>query len=126
MQNNKDLKIFALIWAFIFFIISIFPLISGGELRVWSIAISMFFLIFSFVKPSIFTRFYKIWVKFGEFLGGITSKIIMFILFFGLFTPISMVLKILRKDLLRKKMKPTDESYWIERETQPTSMKNQF
>ncbi len=50
----------------------------------------------------------------------------MFILYFGIFTPVSLVLKILGKDLLKKKMDKQGSSYWIDRETQPQSMKNQF
>jgi hypothetical protein len=47
-------------------------------------------------------------------------------LYFGFFTPISLVLKLLGKDLLNKKIDKSQESYWVERKTQPQSMKNQF
>ena len=62
----------------------------------------------------------------GEFIGGVISKIIMFALYFGVFTPYSIFLKIIGKDLLNKKIDKSRESYWTEREKQPESMKNQF
>jgi len=64
----------------------------------------------------------KIWLIYG----GIISKIIMFILYFGLFTPVSIFLKILGKDLLSKKVDKSKYSYWVNRKDQPQSMKNQF
>lgn len=123
---KKDLKVFIFIWAFIFFTIGIYPFFYNKEPQLWAIVLSVCFVIVAFIKPIIFLAFYKIWTKFGNFIGGIISKIIMFILYFGLFTPVSIVLKVLGKDLLNKKMNKSQVSYWIDRETQPQSMKKQF
>ena len=41
--------------------------------------VSCVFIIIGLIKPIILTSFYKIWTKIGEFIGGIISKIIMFI-----------------------------------------------
>jgi hypothetical protein len=120
MVENKDLKIFAFIWSGIFIILAIY-----NNINIF-FYIAVIFLIIGFFKPFILTGFYNIWIKVGEFIGGIVSKIIMFILYFGLFTPISIFLKILGKDLLNKKVNKSEKSYWIKRETQPQSMKNQF
>lgn len=54
------------------------------------------------------------------------SKIIMFMLFYFMFTPIAFVLKIFKVDLLNKKLYKNTKSYWIDRETQPGSLKNQY
>ena len=69
---------------------------------------------------------YYVWLKFGTYTSNITSKFILFILFFGIFTPISLILKLLNKDLLSKKINKTATTYWIIRKTQPQSMRNQF
>ncbi len=126
MVKIKDLQTFAYIWAGIFTVIGLYPLLDGADIRIWSIAIAIVFIAIVLIKPTILTGFYKVWIKIGDFIGGIISKIIMFILYFGLFTPISIFLKILGKDLLNKKVDKSPESYWIEREKQPESMKNQF
>jgi hypothetical protein len=118
--KKKDLKIFAFIWSGIFIAIGILQ-----EVNLFYYIASVFIIIGLF-KPSLFSGFYKVWTKIGEFIGGIISKIIMFILYFGLFTPVSIFLKILGKDLLNKKIDKSKNSYWIERESQPQSMKNQF
>ncbi len=126
MIKKKDLKSFALIWAIIFFIIGIYPLFNSEQIKFIPLIISFLFFLTGILKPQILTMFYKIWMKIGEFIGGITSKIVLFILFFGLFTPASFVLKLLRKDLLNKEIDKSAESYWITRESQPESMKRQF
>jgi len=126
MPKEQDLQTFAYIWAGIFTVIGLYPLLDGADIRIWSIAIAIVFIAIVLIKPTILTSFYKVWIKIGDFIGGIISKVIMFILYFGLFTPISIFLKILGKDLLNKKVDKSPESYWIEREKQPESMKNQF
>lgn len=59
-------------------------------------------------------------------MGKINSKIIIFILFYFIFLPIGLVFKILKKDLLKKKLDKSSNSYFIDRVTQPGDMKNQF
>ena len=126
MVKKHDLKVFALIWAGIFMAAGVLPLFKGGDIRIWAIAVSLLFVTVSIIKPELLTRFYQLWTKFGGFMGNIISKVMMFILYFGLFTPVSFVLKLLGKDLLDKKIDKSQKSYWIERETQPQSMKHQF
>ena len=126
MIKKHDLKIFAFIWSGIFIIVGLLPLLKDGEVRIWAVVVSFLFGAISFIKPELLTPFYRLWVKFGGFIGGIMSKVMMFILYFGVFTPVSFVLKILGKDLLDKKIDKSQKSYWIERETQPESMKHQF
>lgn len=122
----KDLKTFALIWSLIFLLIGIYPLWTDNPIRLWAVVIMLLFLLVAFVNPYLLNSFYKMWIKLGEFIGGIISKIIMIILFYGMFTPIAFILKLLNKDLLKKKLDKTSSTYWIKRETQPGSLKNQF
>jgi len=140
--TKKDLRMFAYIWAFIFFVIGIYPLYQSGfsalltvdslqalkslNIRDWSLYVCLAFLVVGIFIPRVLTWFYKAWVKFGELIGGVISKIILLILFYGLFTPISIALKILRKDLLHKKLDKKAESYWLVRTMQPGSLKKQF
>ena len=122
----KDLRDFSLIWSAIFLIFALFPLLGGGEIKTIPLGIFGMFLLIAFACPSILTGFYKVWIKFGDFMGGIISRVILSILFFGMFTPIAFILKLLGKDLLKKKLDKDSSSYWIKRESQPGSLKNQF
>jgi hypothetical protein len=46
----------------------------------------------------------KLWMRFGLFLGMIVSPIVLGIVFFGLFTPISLLMKLFGRDELRLKL----------------------
>ncbi|MDA7552083.1 SxtJ family membrane protein [Candidatus Pelagibacter sp.] len=118
-------KSFGFVFCVFFLIISFWPLLNGNEIRIWSLVISVIFLIITLTKPILLSPLNKIWFKIGIFLGSIVSPIIMGIVFFGVVTPISLIMKILGKDLLKLKKNKTN-SYWIERSIQKSNMKKQF
>ena len=65
------------------------------------------------------------YMKLGMYLGIIVSPFVMGIVFFLVVTPISMIMKILGKDLLNLKISKKN-SYWVEKDEIKSSMKNQF
>ena len=67
----------------------------------------------------------KIWFKFGIILGGIVSPIIMGLVFFLVVTPISLILRLFKKDTLNLK-KNDSVTYWIVKSDKKSKMKNQF
>lgn len=123
MIEKKSLRAFGLIWAFILGIIGYFY-----DNNTILFALSFCFVISSILFPEIYVkiRIYQGWIKIGNFIGHINSKIIIFILFFFLFTPIGILLKIFKKDLLKKKLDKNKKSYFEKRVTQPGTMINQF
>ena len=124
--KKSDLSTFSLIWAGLFSILSFYPYFFGSGINFYFFSITCIFIFISQIRPELIKRFFKLWIKFGTFMGNVISKVILMVLFFLLFTPVSFALKILRKDLLKKKMDKHLDTYWIERKTQPTSMKKQF
>jgi len=50
----------------------------------------------------------------------------MFVLFYFLFTPIWLILKLFWKDILKKKIDKNLKTYWIKREEKMNSMDYQF
>ncbi len=129
-MNNSKIKIgsnksFGIVFFTVFFIISIWPLLSANEIRYWSLVISVVFLILGIINSKILTPLNKVWFKIGILLGNIISPIIMGMIFFLVVTPTSLIMKILGKDLLNLK-KNTKNSYWIEKKNQNSRMKNQF
>ena len=129
MKNNKikigSNKSFGIVFFTVFLIIAIWPLLNGYEIRYWSLIISIVFLFLGILNSKILTPLNKIWFKIGILLGNVISPIIMSIIFFLVVTPTSFIMKILGKDLLNLK-KNTKNSYWIKKQNQNSSMKNQF
>ena len=126
MKQESSVKSFGILFFIVFFLIGVWPLFKGFDLRWWSIIISLVFLILGIIKSKFLIPLNKYWIKLGEFLGKIIAPIIMLLIFFILITPLSILLKIFSKDLLNLQMKKSDDSYWIERKQDLGSMKNQF
>ena len=129
-MNTKDIKIgsnksFGIVFAIVFSLIALWPLLKGNEIRLWSLIISLIFLILGFMNSKILTPLNKLWFKLGILLGNFIAPIIMGIIFFFVVTPTGIIMKLLRKDLIKLK-KNNDESYWIEKKDIKSSMKNQF
>jgi hypothetical protein len=68
----------------------------------------------------------KVWFKFGMVLSAIVSPIVMGLLFFIAVTPMALIMRARKKDLLRCKFDRQAASYWIEREQPVGTMKNQY
>ena len=116
---------FGIVFFIVFLLIAIYPLINSGELRLWSLVISVFFLVLGLINSKILNPLNKLWFKFGIFLGKIISPLIMGIIFFLVVTPIGLLMRLLNKDLLNLKFN-NKSSYWIEKTEPKSKMKNQF
>ena len=122
ISSNRS---FGIVFFLVFLLIALYPLTYIGEVRVWSILISLFFLVLGLLNSKILTPVNKLWFKFGIFLGKIISPLIMGIIFFLVVTPIGFVMRLLGKDLLNLKYNK-NKSYWIEKDSIKSKMKNQF
>ena len=118
-------KVFGLFFFVIFIAIALYPLLASNPLNTWSFFVAAFFLIFGLTKTNILTPLNILWYKLGILLGTLISPIVMAAIFFLVVTPISLIMKILRKDLLNLTTNK-DKSYWIEKEKIKSSMNNQF
>jgi len=125
-----DIKIgsnrsFGIVFFIVFLLISIYPLTNNENIRVWSLVISLIFLVLGILNSNILTPLNKLWFKFGILLGKIISPIIMGIIFFLIVTPIGLIMRLLGKDVLNLKYNDY-KSYWIEKTGPKSKMKNQF
>jgi hypothetical protein len=125
-----DIKIssnrgFGIVFFIVFLLIAFYPLINQGEIRTWSVLISLLFLILGIINSKILTPLNKAWFKFGIYLGKIISPIVMGIIFFLVVTPIAFLMRMLKKDLINLKFNK-NSSYWIKKTDLKSTMKNQF
>tara|TARA_Y100000591_G_scaffold215460_1_gene187103 strand:+ start:249 stop:632 length:384 start_codon:yes stop_codon:yes gene_type:complete len=123
--NISSNRSFGIVFFIVFLFIALYPLSHNGEIRIWSVIISLTFLILGVLNSKILTTLNKLWFKFGILLGKVISPIIMGIIFFLVVTPIGLLMRILGKDLLNLKY-TKNKSYWIEKNNIKSRMKNQF
>ncbi len=122
ISSNRN---FGIVFFIVFLVIATYPLINYGEIRQWSLILSLFFLILGLINSKILTPLNKLWFKFGIFLGIIISPLVMGIIFFFVVTPIGFIMRLLSKDVLNLKFN-NENSYWIKKTGPISKMKNQF
>jgi len=111
ISSNKS---FGIVFFSFFLIISLYPLLNDGSIRIWAIITATIFLILGLANSIILSPLNKIWFKFGIFLGNFVSPIIMGIVFFAVVTPTSLLMRIFGNNLLGLK-KSNKSSYWIKK-----------
>lgn len=126
----QELKIgsnrsFGIIFFIVFLIIALWPLTNNDNIRIWSLVISIIFLILGIFNSNLLTSMNKLWMKFGLLLGKIVSPVVMAVIYFGVVTPTGLIMRILGKDIL-KLNKNNYNSYWQEKDNSNNNMNNQF
>ena len=122
--KRKDNITFGILFFILFLIIGLYPLKSEGLIRIWSVVLSLVFLIITIIRPNLFTFINKLWIQFGILLGKIISPIVMGLVFFFVVTPTGIFVRIFKKDVMG--LKRGANTYWINREDRAQSMKKQF
>ena len=102
------------------------PLLNDGNIRIWSIIVSIIFLILGLLNSKILTPFNKLWMRLGALLGIIVSPIVMGVVYFGIITPIGLIMKLFGKDVLNLKLDKNKKTYWTLKKKIPSKMKDQF
>ena len=123
ISSNRS---FGFLFFVVFFVISLWPLKSQGDLRLWAFILSLVFLVLGVLNSKFLTPLNKLWFKFGILLGSIVSPIVMGIIFFVVVTPIGIFMRLLGKDLLNTSKAKNTSTYWIKRINKQSTMKKQF
>lgn len=126
MKSKENNKGFGLLFFIVFLLIGLWPLIKGDSPRILFFPIALVFLILGIMNAKILTPLNRSWIKFGEILGKIIAPVVMAIVYFIILTPLSLLIKVSGKDLLKVKFFKNMNSYWIKREKDLGSMNKQF
>ena len=120
---------FGFFFTIIFFTISIYLYIKKFDIffiyTFGVIAISFF--IITLIKADILISLNRLWMSLGILLSLIVSPIVMGIIFFFIFTPIAIIIRIIGRDELILRIK-NKSSYWIKRDdnNHSNSFRHQF
>jgi Saxitoxin biosynthesis operon protein SxtJ len=128
MRETKHLRSFGLIVGGIFALIGVWPAVWRGQpLRLWSLILGGILMVLALAWPRSLTQIYRLWMSVGEILGWINTRIILGALFYLLFTPLGVCMRLRGKDPMRRTLAPETESYRVVRQPRPAShMRHQF
>lgn len=120
---------FGLFFSAFSFILSIyFYFYSNFLLSYILITVGFLFFTVALIKSDLLLPLNNLWMWFGLLIGRIVSPIVLGVVYFGLFTPMSFIMRLIRRDELRLRVN-NDGTKWISRENssiKSASFKNQF
>jgi hypothetical protein len=124
----KELRNFGLIVGGIFLVIGLWPLVWRGEnMRLWAMGVGGLLVPLGLLAPTLLAPLFKVWMKVGHVLGWINTRIILGVLFYGLITPMGLVMRLFGWDAMRRALVRDVESYRVVRQPRPRShMTRQF
>ena len=125
LPSNKK---FGFFFTFVFFFAASYFFLSESIITAYIFfSLAVAFLLITFINANALLFLNKLWMRLGQLLGMIISPIILAIIFFALFTPYSLVMRLFGRDELRLKLKKK-ESHWKPREQlmSQTNFKEQF
>src|SRR4029453_19323168 len=105
MSDTKQLRSFGLIVGGIFALIGVWPAVWRGQsLRLWSFILGGILLSLALAWPMSLTHVYRLWMRVGGVLGWINTRIILSVLFYLLFTPLGLFMRLRGKDPMRRRL----------------------
>jgi hypothetical protein len=120
---------FGFVFAGVFAVIALWPLVGGHAPRWWGLAVGAVFALVALAKPAWLHPLNYLWFRFGTLLARVVAPVVMAAVFFLCVTPMGLIMRLMGKDLLSVRRAGEAKSYWIAREPpgpEPGTMKNQF
>jgi integral membrane sensor domain MASE1 len=116
--DNKTLRNFGLTSAVIVALLFglALPWLRGHGWPLWPWYLSGAMLLTGLIAPGALRPVYRVWMKFGQFMGRVNSTIILTMVFFIIFTPVGIIMRAIRRDSLKRKLEKEHQSYRVQSE----------
>ena len=127
-KTNKQHRSFGLMVGGIFVAIGFWPLIRRGEdIRLWAVILGSVLVILGALLPGRLGPIYRSWMAVGHVLGWVNTRIILSVIYYGMFTPIGLVMRLAGRDPMRVHDDHGASTYRVVRSPRPRAhMLRQF
>ena len=88
----------------------------GALSHPWMMAVGAALAVITLTRAHWLAPFKRAWMKFGELLNRVVSPIVMAVIFFAVFTPVAIVMRLAGRDALARRYEPAAPSYWKRRD----------
>jgi hypothetical protein len=106
-------RTFGLVFSVFFGLIAFWPLVKGGRPRLIAVVLAVFFLMTALLRPSMLAVLNRFWQRLGLFISAVVSPLALGILFYFIFTPVGILMRIFGKRPLHLEFDSKADSYWI-------------
>ena len=120
--SGPELRQFGLLFGAILVLLFglMLPFLIGYSFPLWPWAVALLVTVLALIAPTALTPFYRGWMRFGLIAGFINTRIIMFVLYYALFVPTGLVMKLFGRDALaRTTGGKTTDSYRVASAVRP-------
>ncbi|MBU6482661.1 MAG: sxtJ [Nitrospirae bacterium] len=126
--TKRTLRQFGLMVGVVFLLIGLWPFVWRQEaVRIWAVVPGSLLAVAGLVVPSLLKQVYQGWMWVGHVMGWVNTRIILGVLFYGVVTPMGVVMKLTGRDPMRRGYEPDAQTYRVIRQPRPAShMKNMF
>ena len=113
--GSRELRKFGLIFGGIVAVLFglLLPWAFGFAWPVWPWVVAAISGFWGLAHPDSFFVFYRVWMKFGHIAGWINTRIILGIMFYLLFFPVGILMRLVAKDPMARKLDSGAQSYRI-------------
>lgn len=128
VRSGSD-RSFGIVFAVVFTLIALFPLLHGGSIRLWALAIAAVFAVLAYLWPALLAPLNRLWFRFGLLLHKIVNPVVLGLMFFVIITPIAAITRLFGGKLLSLGYDKSLPSYWQRRAPpgpEPETIRNQF
>lgn len=114
--DRKGLRDFGLLMAAVVSVLFgiLLPMLFDKGWPLWPWVLAILFAVPGLLRPEMLRPVYRGWMRVGLVLNRIMTPLILSIVFFLLFTPTAIILRLLGKDAMRRDLEPAAETYRID------------
>lgn len=126
--TKKTLRQFGLMVGGVFLLIGLWPFVWRQEsVRIWAVVPGSILAVAGLTMPGVLKHVYQGWMWVGHMMGWVNTRIILGVLFYGVVTPMGLIMKLAGRDPMRRGYEPDAQTYRVIRQPRPAShMKNMF
>jgi len=111
-EEKTDLRKFGVTVGIVILLISAALYLLDKDSFIYFGIIGILLLLFGIILPNLLKPLNKVWMTLAIILGWFMSRVILFVLYYFIITPIGFFLKLIGKDFLHLKIDKNSQSYW--------------
>jgi hypothetical protein len=127
-RQEKQLRRFGVLVGSIFIAIGLGGLVlHGAEPRLWAVTLGMLLILVALVRARVLGPVHRMWMALGDALGWINTRVLLGLVFYGLVTPMGLVMRLVGRDPMNRTFDRDADTYRVARRPrQAAHMTRQF
>jgi hypothetical protein len=127
-KSVRELRSFGLIVGSIFGVIGLWPLLRHGlPVRTWALTLAVPLVFLALAFPWTLRYPFRGWMFLGHCLGWVNSRILMTLMFYAVFTPTAVFMRLINRDAMNRRFDRSATTYRVVRTPrQPSHLHHPF